>query len=109
MNAELDGRRLMREYEGTALGDGRRSRRLAMIAARAIESPTMSFPKLMRSSAELEALYRWFGNDGFGAEDVLAPHVARTHERAAALQETIRIVHDTTDFVFKGERDDLGI
>lgn len=99
---------LRREYEGAVLGDARRSRRLAQIAMSAAENPALSFPKLTRSSAELEALYRWFGNGSFTASDVLDPHMAQTRARSRSAK-SIRVVHDTTDLVFKGERDDLGI
>jgi len=99
---------LLREYHGANLGDARRSRRLALIATCAAANPKLSFPKLSTSSAELEALYRWFGNESFSANDVLSPHIAQTRARSQSAK-SIRVVHDTTDLIFKGERDDLGI
>jgi hypothetical protein len=61
-----------------------------------------------QSAVELEGLYRWFGNEAFGALDILRPHVELTRQRAAT-GGTVRVVYDTTDFAFKGDREELGV
>ena len=46
-------------------------------------------------------------NDSFDWTDVLKPHVEATCARAEQLGECL-VIHDTTNFIFKGERDGLG-
>lgn len=94
------------EFLGADLGDKRRSARLVGIATRAAAAPDKSFPKLTSSAAELEGLYRFFSNDAVKCAAILAPHVAATVTRAADERVT-RVVHDTTDFVFSGDREGL--
>jgi len=95
------------EFDGIDLGDKRRNARLVRVASRVAVSPGESFPRLMSSVAEREALYRLLNNDEVRWEDILAPHVAATAQRSTA-QGLTRVVHDTTDFVFSGDRDGMG-
>lgn len=104
----IGGANVGREFAGSRLGDRRLERRLEAISRRAAQNPTLSFPKLMASSAELEGLYRWFANANVQTSAILAPHRAQTRQRAQE-HGLIRVAHDTTDFAFKGEREDLGI
>lgn len=107
-DSSLDTSSVLREFEGAELGDARLTARLLLIARRLAPSPALSFPKVTSDAVELEGLYRWFGNERFDAQAVLAPHVAQSIRRATELG-LARVVHDTSDFAFKGERDDLGI
>ncbi len=95
------------EFAGVDLGDARRDARLRRIAGRAASSPAQSFPKLMGSVAEREALYRLLSNDAVEWQAMLEPHVAATVARGTE-QGLTRVVHDTTDFVFSGDRDGMG-
>lgn len=95
------------EFATVDLGDRRRNARVRSIAARVAASPERSFPKLVTSEAEREALYRLLSNGRVDWMDVLAPHVAATAARGR-VQGLTRIVHDTTDFVFSGDRDGMG-
>jgi len=49
--------RAAEEFAGAQLGDERRTKRLFKIAAAVERDPAISFPKAMRSDAELEAFY----------------------------------------------------
>lgn len=95
------------EFAAVDLGDRRRNARVRSIAARVAASPDTTFPKLVASEAEREALYRLLSNGAVDWRDVLAPHVAATVARGRG-QGVTRIVHDTTDFVFSGDRDGMG-
>ena len=53
---------LSAELSGAELGDARLSKRLCLLADRIAERPGESFPKALED-AELEAAYRFFGND----------------------------------------------
>lgn len=88
-------------------GDRRLNRRLTQIVARAAESPALSFPRMVATEAEKEAVYRFLGNDNVTWQKILAPHVAATAARTAD-QGVIRVVHDTTTFRFTGDREGLG-
>jgi hypothetical protein len=92
-----------------SLGDERLDRRLATIVEATVRSPSDSFPVLAASDGELEATYRFLSNPRVDWQDVLAPHYGATSSRANQFQ-TVRVVHDPTDFYFSGEapREGLG-
>jgi transposase-like protein/DDE family transposase len=95
------------EFAGAQLGDERRSDRLVCVARALDREPAKGFPRALGSDAALEAFYRFINNDGFSADDIVAPHIAATARRAAEAQTTLAI-HDTTQFEYSGERDGLG-
>jgi hypothetical protein len=101
------GEAVEQEFEGVDLGDPRRGRRLRQIAARLGEQPDASFPQLFGSSAELEGFYRFLRNESVEWTEVLKPHAEATCRRAEQLGECL-VIHDTTDFAFRGQRDGLG-
>lgn len=95
------------EFEGAELGDPRRVRRLCEIAGRLSLDPTASFPDAFSSPAELEGFYRFVRNDKVSCEGVLEPHQEASCRRAAEVGECL-VIHDTTEFTFRGEREGLG-
>ena len=58
------------------------------------------------TEGELEAFYRFVGNERVTPDAILAPHVKATIDRMQA-HEMVLVVHDTTEFSFGGKRDDL--
>ena len=98
------------EFSTARLGDERRKRRLEHVARSAMHAPQMGFPQMVASDAELEGIYRLLSNEDVRAEDVLAPHISATFDRMQSGGECL-VVHDTTDFVFRGHsrRDGLGM
>jgi Transposase DNA-binding len=99
---------LSAEFDEVDLGDARLNRRLLKLADSVADRPGESFPKAL-DDAELEAAYRFFGNDQVTPEAILAPHVRQSARRAADLDRVL-VVHDTTAFEFGGQtkRDGLG-
>jgi hypothetical protein len=99
---------LSEELADTDLGDARLGRRLGLLADRLAERPGESFPKVL-DDAELEAAYRFFGNDQVTPEGILAPHFRQSARRAAELPRIV-VAHDTTQFEFGGQtkREGLG-
>lgn len=95
------------EFADVDLGDARRNVRLQGIAERVAAKPSESFPRLVTSIAEREALYRLLNNDRVTWSAILRPHVAATVARGTD-QGVTRVVHDTTDFVFSGDREGMG-
>ena len=99
---------LSAEFSDADLGDVRLNRRLGLLADRLGERPGESFPKAL-DDAELEAAYRFFGNDSVSPEAILAPHFRQTARRAAT-HGRVLVIHDTTQFEFPGNstREGLG-
>ena len=93
---------IMEEYDGAALGDRRLERRLGRIVSAIAKSPSASFPSACATEAELEGFYRFIRNERVSFEELLTPHIEATYRRAAA-HSTVLVLHDTTDFSFKGE------
>lgn len=96
------------EFAGADLGDRRRTGRLEQIAELLDQQPAVGFPRAFGSDAALEAFYRFINNDGFSADDIVAPHIAATCQRAAE-SKTVIAVHDTTPVEFSTMREGLGM
>ena len=96
------------EFSNAELGDGRLAQRLLRLSERLALRPGASFPKAL-DDAELEAAYRFFGNDEVTPDAILGPHFRQSARRAQGL-ETVLVVHDTTAFEFGGKtkREGLG-
>src|SRR5438445_13667126 len=95
------------EMQGAEFGDERLSRRLAVLAGPMAERPDAGCPEAL-DDAELEAAYRFFGNDRVTPEAILAPHFRQTARRAAE-HERVLVVHDTTQFEFGGQKQREGL
>lgn len=92
---------------GADLGDARLSKRLCLLADSIAARPGESFPKAL-DDAELEAAYRFFGNEAVTPEAILAPHFRQSARRAGDLDRVI-VVHDTTAFEFGGQAKRQGL
>lgn len=98
------------EFTGASFGDIRLTGRLGTIVEAAAAKPSESFSRQAPSAAALEATYRFLGNPRVRHEQVLAPHIACTVERAAEAGLVLAL-HDTTSFEFDPDsliRDELG-
>ena len=96
------------EFAEARLGDLRRTRRLQEIARVIEDMPDAGFPQMVESDGELEAIYRFLGNEEVKADAVLAPHIKSTLSRAKQFPLCL-MVHDTTAFEFSGDREGLGL
>jgi len=85
------------------LGDLRLSGRLGQIADALQQSPSAGLPNAMRTTAGLEAAYRFMSNSRVSPQGILAPHIEGTVRRAAEERSVIAI-HDTTEFELRGEQ-----
>jgi hypothetical protein len=100
--------RCAEEFAGASLGDARREQRLERIVGSLETDPAAGFPRLLGSDAELEGFYRFINNESFGAEDVVAPHLSATYDRASK-HRCVLAVHDTTAVEYSTPRDGLGV
>lgn len=90
-------------YRGTPdLGDRRLVERWLHLQRVASTRPGHSFPRMVRSESEREALYRFLRNQHVSEAQLIAPHLdatcRRMHDRPLVL-----VAHDTTEFSFPGE------
>lgn len=95
------------ELEGADLGDKRLDRRLSALASSLADRAAEGFPKAL-DDAELEAAYRFFGNERVTPEAILAPHFRQSAKRAAAHRDVL-VVHDTSQFEFSGSTPRKGL
>lgn len=97
------------EFVDAQLGDARRTKRLKRIVERLADEPSRSFPEALVSVGELEAGYRFFGNENVKPEDILAPHRERAWARGRECTQ-LYVHHDTTENRFGGNsrREGLG-
>jgi hypothetical protein len=95
------------EFARADLGDVRRVRRLASIAARLSSKPGTPFPRALATEADLQGFYRFVRNKAVTFERLLQPHVAATVDRIAEHDEVLAL-HDTSEFRFGGTRTGLG-
>lgn len=95
------------EFRGALLGDERRSARLERIGARLALDPSGSFPEVMASEGQLEALYRFLNSDDVSLPRILRPHAKMTAKRCGEHRDVL-VLHDTTSMEFTGAREGLG-
>jgi len=95
------------ELAGAQFGDERLTHRLIEVVEQMVVAPDASFPAAAADDAALEATYRFFGNQEVTPERILAPHVEATRKRVADAGPSL-VIHDTTDFEFKGDRAEMG-
>jgi hypothetical protein len=96
----LDGDRVVAELGAANFKDRRLSLRLRGLAERFIEKPDESFPRALRSSAELEAAYRFFGNVAVNPDAILDGHFDGVRQRCER-EDTVLALHDTTTISFR--------
>jgi hypothetical protein len=101
------GARVEDELNGLG-GDPRVERRGRSMLERWQENPGVGFPEIFGNDSELEAAYRFFKNQNLDFDTLLRPHVANTVERAKRFDGDVLCIHDSTAFVFSGQRRDLG-
>jgi len=95
------------EYAGAALGDARRSERLERIGAGVLANPAATFPKMFRTEAETEALYRFLQNPSIEPQAILGPHIEATLARCEQFDEVL-VASDTSEISFSTPREGLG-
>src|ERR1700709_1283073 len=98
--------KLLGEYSDVHFNDARLDERLMRVLPQLAANPSQSFPEQMETDADQEGLYRLLKNPKVTVDALLAGHRIQTLNRISG-RSVVRIVHDTTDFVFSGEREGL--
>jgi len=91
--------RLRAVFEGTELGDPRRSKRLDKVVARLARKPGATLPDIFKTEAELEGAYRLANNDAVDPQSLMDASASATAKRADAAGSVL-VIHDTTTCSF---------
>jgi hypothetical protein len=99
MKSWIDG-----ELAGCQFRDMRLGKRFRKLLEQLSEGTGESIPLVCQDWANTKAAYRFFSNERVSDEDILAGHFQATRERFAAIaDETVLILHDTTEFTYHRE------
>lgn len=92
------------ELAGCSLADERLNKRLRKLLAQIGSSMGQSIPLVCQDWANAKAAYRFFSNDRVSEADILAGHFQSTHDRTAATDGPVLVLHDTTEFSYRRDK-----
>jgi hypothetical protein len=92
------------ELSGCDFGDQRLNRRLRTLVEQIEGAMGDSIPLACQDWANTKAAYRFLSNDRVCEADIFAGHFQSTSIRSEATDDTLLVLHDTTEFSF--QRDD---
>ncbi len=92
------------ELAGCAFADARLGQRLRKLIERMEGAIGGSLPLACQDWASTKAAYRFFSNDRVSEAHILAGHFRSTRDRFAAIDGTVLVLQDTTEFTFRRER-----
>jgi hypothetical protein len=99
-----------RELAGCSFADERLKKRLRKLLAQLGSAMGQSIPLVCQDWANAKAAYRFFSNDRVSEADILAGHFQSTHDRMAASDGPVLVLHDTTEFTYQREKSEaIGI
>lgn len=90
------------EYRGAEFGDARLSQRLVTSASKLADDPSRPYPHAMSTEADIEGIYRFFGNENVTTGAILEPHFGQTTARAQECGDVVAI-HDSTEMTLTSE------
>ena len=93
-----------RELAGCTLADERLSKRLRKLLVQIGSAMEQSIPLVCQDWANTKAAYRFFSNERVSEADILAGHFQSTHDRVAAAEGPVLVLHDTTEFTYQREK-----
>ncbi len=97
-----------RQFAGADLGDKRRTRRLANVAADIANKPVGTLPPAFDSWAELKAAYRLLEGPEVTFERIVAPHWQNTRQACGRPGQYL-MIEDTTSLDFSRRRNVQGL
>jgi hypothetical protein len=89
------------ELATVKLPEVRLEKRLCTLVKQMSKRLGRSIPWACQDWAATRAAYRFFANGRVREEQILAGHFQATRERADCDQESILVVHDTTEFSYR--------
>ena len=91
-----------RELAGCRFADERLGRRLRALLGQMAGAMGESIPLACQDWANTKAAYRFFANDRVSEGEILGGHFRSTRGRAAGGGGPILVLHDTTEFSYRG-------
>lgn len=88
------------DWSFVELGDKRLTNRAVKIGAAFLSNPFVSPPKMLKSSKDLKAFYRFMDSDNVSHEKLIMPHIKKTCEELSK-QKIILAIQDSTTLIFK--------
>jgi hypothetical protein len=92
-----------RETAACEFADVRLDRRFRDLLAQIGDAVGESIPMACQDWANTKAAYRFFSNERVDEGDILEGHFQATHDRFTASDDTVLVLHDTTEFTFQRE------
>src|SRR5919109_3327693 len=89
-----------RELADCTFKDERLGRRFRALLAQLSAGPGESIPLVCQDWANTKAAYRFLDNERVSEAEILAGHFQATHDRFAAVEGPVLVLHDTTEFSF---------
>lgn len=90
-----------REVDMEAFRDKRLGERLRTLLAQLAGAIGEPIPMACQDWANTKAAYRFLSNEAVGEAEILAGHFQATRIRAAAVDDLILVLQDTTEFIYK--------
>jgi transposase-like protein/DDE family transposase len=90
-----------REIAACEFADARLGSRFRSLLERFGDAVGESIPMVCQDWADTKAAYRFFSNERVEEGDILEGHFQATHDRFAASDDTVLVLHDTTEFSFQ--------
>jgi hypothetical protein len=97
------------ELDGAYFQDVRLGKRLRALLGLMSNGLGQTIPLACQDWANTKAAYRFFSNPRINEEEILSGHFASTQARAAAIQEPLLVLHDTTEFTFQSNGPGVGL
>jgi hypothetical protein len=97
------------ELEGAYFQDVRLGKRLRTLLGLMSNGIGQTIPLACQDWANTKAAYRFFSNPRISEEEILSGHFASTQVRAAAVQEPLLVLHDTTEFSYQSTGRCIGL
>src|SRR6478609_6818215 len=86
-------------FEGTELGDPRRTARVVRVVRRIARQPSAPLPLALGCESEVEGAYRLMNNPSVTFEALMSVQAEIARQRAAE-EKSVLVLHDTTDCSF---------
>ena len=96
-----------REVAGCQFRDVRLGERFRKLLKQIGSAIGQAIPFACQDWANTKAAYRFFSNDRVDEKAILSGHFEATHDRFAATDGYVLVLHDTTEFTFKREKPEL--
>jgi hypothetical protein len=105
MNSHVSEARPMKSWLDDELAecefaDQRLAKRFRSLVERLSEGIGETIPLACQDWANTKAAYRFFSNDRVSEQEILSGHFQSTRDRFKAIEGTVLVLHDTTEFSF---------